>query len=109
VERVSCVEEEAVPAGACRALYSDDTQQALVLSDVLLEYGRIDPHRVADYYLRLGQPKGSYLGAHRGVGRSFRQVVAELERGTSPWEAGQESAGIGAAMRIAPVALLLRG
>src|SRR5579864_2785635 len=55
-------------------LYSDDTQQALVLIDVLLEHGRIDPYRVADYYLRMATPKGSYLGSHRGVGRSFRQV-----------------------------------
>jgi ADP-ribosyl-[dinitrogen reductase] hydrolase len=90
-------------------LYSDDTQQALVLADVLLERGRVDPHRVADYYLRLATPRGSYLGAHRGIGRSFRQVVAELERGTSPWETGQVSAGIGAAMRIAPVALYFTG
>lgn len=86
-------------------LYSDDTQQALALSDVLLECGGIDPDRLADVYLRLATPKGSYIGAHRGVGRSFRQVLNALERGVSPRETGQESAGIGAAMRIAPVAL----
>jgi ADP-ribosylglycohydrolase len=32
-------------------------------------------------------------------------VLADLERGVSPRETGQKSAGIGAAMRIAPVAL----
>jgi ADP-ribosyl-[dinitrogen reductase] hydrolase len=86
-------------------LYSDDTQQALALSDVLLEHGCVDPDRLAELYLGLATPKGSYVGAHRGVGRSFRQVLADLERGVSPRETGQRSAGIGAAMRIAPVAL----
>src|SRR4051794_15650965 len=86
-------------------LYSDDTQQALALCDVLLEHGRVDPDRLAELYLGLATPKGTYVGAHRGVGRSFRQVLADLERGVSPRETGQKSAGIGAAMRIAPVAL----
>ncbi|MFO0954506.1 MAG: ADP-ribosylglycohydrolase family protein [Isosphaeraceae bacterium] len=86
-------------------LYSDDTQQALALSDVLLECQTIDPDRLASIYLGLANPKGSYVGAHRGVGRSFRQVLADLERGVSPRLTGQRSAGIGAAMRIAPVAL----
>lgn len=86
-------------------LYTDDTQQALALCDVLLGCGRIDPSRLAELYLGLANPKGSYVGAHRGVGRSFRQVLIDLERGISPRETGQRSAGIGAAMRIAPVAL----
>ena len=88
-------------------LYSDDTQQALALCDVLLECGRIDLDRLAELYLGMATPKGAYVGAHRGVGRSFRQVLAGLERGVSPRETGQASAGIGAAMRIAPVALVL--
>ncbi len=86
-------------------LYSDDTQQAMALSDVLLEHGRIDLDRLAGLYLELATPEGSYVGAHRGVGRSFRQVLTELKRGVRPDQTGQGSAGIGAAMRIAPVAL----
>src|SRR5215210_2161381 len=81
-------------------LYSDDTQQALALCDVLLEWGKVDAEHLAAIYLRLASPKGTYLGAHRGVGRSFRQVLADLERGVSPRHSGQVSAGIGAAMRI---------
>jgi ADP-ribosylglycohydrolase len=90
-------------------LYTDDTQQALALSDVLLESGRVRPERLAEIYLGLANPKGSYVGAHRGIGRSFRQVLADLERGVSPRHTGQTSAGIGAAMRIAPVALYFSG
>src|SRR3954471_13659216 len=90
-------------------LYSDDTQQALALCDILLEHRRIDPERLAELYLGLATPKGSYVGAHRGVGRSFKQVLADLERGVSPRDTGQRSAGIGAAMRIAPGALYFNG
>ncbi|WP_406696409.1 ADP-ribosylglycohydrolase family protein [Singulisphaera sp. Ch08] len=86
-------------------LYSDDTQQALALCDVLIERSRIEADPLAELYLRLATPKGSYVGAHRGVGRSFRQVLSELERGVSPRQTGQVSAGIGAAMRIAPLGI----
>jgi ADP-ribosylglycohydrolase len=86
-------------------LYTDDTQQALVLADVLLERGRMDAEHVAELYLRLATPKGSYLGAHRGTGRSFKQVLTDLENGIPADRTGQTSAGIGAAMRIAPLAL----
>ena len=86
-------------------LYSDDTQQALALCDVLLDYRRVDPERLADLYLALMTPKGSFVGAHRGIGRSFRQVLAALERGVPAHLTGQPTAGIGAAMRIAPVPL----
>jgi ADP-ribosylglycohydrolase len=86
-------------------LYSDDTQQALVLAEVLLDCGRIDPHRVAALYRELATPADDFLGAHRGVGRSFRRVVEALVNGVSPLQTGQDSAGIGAAMRIAPLAL----
>src|SRR5436305_10852270 len=37
-------------------LYSDDTQQALALCDVLLESGHVDPERLAEIYLRLANP-----------------------------------------------------
>jgi len=86
-------------------LYSDDTQQALAVSDVLLDFRQVDQERLADLYLGLMTPKGSFVGAHRGIGRSFRQVLAALERGVPAHLAGQSTAGIGAAMRIAPVPL----
>jgi ADP-ribosylglycohydrolase len=88
-----------------RGLYSDDTQQALALCDILIDHRRIEPQLLAEIYLSLATPKGSFLGAHRGIGRSFRQVLVDLERGISPRRSGQTTAGIGAAMRIAPVAL----
>jgi ADP-ribosyl-[dinitrogen reductase] hydrolase len=86
-------------------LYSDDTQQALALCDVLLANGRVDLGHLAAIYLEMATPEEGYAGAHRGVGRSFRQVLADLKRGVPPERTGQGSAGIGAAMRIAPMAL----
>jgi ADP-ribosylglycohydrolase len=92
-------------------LYSDDTQQALALAEVLLAHGRMDLGRLAELYLGLARPipKDSFAGAHRGIARSFRKVLDELERGAAPAEAGQDSAGVGAAVRIAPVALYFSG
>jgi ADP-ribosyl-[dinitrogen reductase] hydrolase len=86
-------------------LYSDDTQQALVLAETLLAKGTILADHVVDLYLALATPRGAHLGAHRGAGRSFRQVLSDWERGIRPTQTGCDSAGIGAAMRIAPVAL----
>jgi ADP-ribosyl-[dinitrogen reductase] hydrolase len=88
-----------------RGLYSDDTQQALALCDVILEQHRVDQDRLADLYLALATPKGSFRGAHRGIGRTFRQVLSALEEGVPAHLTGQLTAGIGAAMRIAPVPL----
>ncbi len=86
-------------------LYSDDTQQALAICDVLLDRGGVDQEALASRYLALADAEGAFLGAHRGIGRSFRHVVADLRRGTSPRWTGQTRAGIGAAMRIGPVGL----
>jgi ADP-ribosylglycohydrolase len=88
-----------------KGLYSDDTQQALCLCEVLLNHRKVDQERLAELYRALLVPKGPFLGAHRGIGRSFRQVLTALERGVPPQDTGQPGAGIGASMRIAPVGL----
>jgi ADP-ribosylglycohydrolase len=79
-------------------LHSDDTQQALALIHVCL--GR-EPWSVdawADLLVA-----GMQAGAWRGYGRNFSTAVHALDKGTPPREAGSHSAGIGAAMRIAPL------
>jgi ADP-ribosylglycohydrolase len=86
-----------------RGLYTDDTQQALALADCLRERGVIDPDWLARLYVAMATPRDSYLGAHRSAGKTFRLVVGDLERGMSPELTGRTSAGIGAAMRIAPL------
>jgi ADP-ribosylglycohydrolase len=91
-------------------LYSDDTQQTLAVADVLLSCGRIDPRRLAELYLELAEmaePPGAFLGAYRGVGRSFREAILALRRGDPA--TAQSSAGAGAAVRVAPVAIYFAG
>jgi len=90
-------------------LYTDDTQQALALIDVLLGAGKVDLDRLAEVYVEMATPDLGHAGAHRGVSKSFRKVLADLKRGVSPRETGQASAGIGAATRIAPVGLYHAG
>lgn len=79
-------------------LHSDDTQQALALirNCLALEGWRIDAWAAL-------LVRGEKLGAWRGTGRFFRQAVAALRGGESPWRSGTPSGGVGAAMRIAPL------
>jgi ADP-ribosylglycohydrolase len=84
-------------------LYTDDTQQALAIAEVLVDCGRVNIDRLAAIYLELATPDNGYAGAHRAVGRSFRAVLNQLRRNVAPTQTGQDSAGIGAAMRIAPI------
>ena len=86
-------------------LYTDDTQQALILADCLLEHGRVVPEHLADAYRAMANPRGEHLGAHRGAGTSFRQVLDRLDAGTPIRDAAASSAGIGSAMRIAPLGI----
>lgn len=86
-------------------LYSDDTQQALILAEVLVRHRRIDPERIVTLYRALANPREGHLGAYRGIGRTLREVIQEWERGASPTAAAKDSAGISAAARIAPLAI----
>ncbi|GAB4313110.1 MAG: hypothetical protein Kow0059_04110 [Candidatus Sumerlaeia bacterium] len=89
-----------------KGLYTDDTQQALALSDVLGDYGHGDPEGLADLWVRLLRADtGRPAGGHRGAGSNFIQVVRSLGDGNPPMKCGAPSAGNGAAMRIAPVGL----
>ncbi|MFO8056190.1 MAG: ADP-ribosylglycohydrolase family protein [bacterium] len=91
-------------------LYSDDTQQALALSDTLVKCNGFD----ASYFARLltdmaRADTGGQFGAHRGTGKNFRGSVRALMEGADPFNAGMPSAGIGAMMRSAPCGLYFGG
>lgn len=83
-------------------VHSDDTQQALALIAVCLG-GPWSPARWAEWLVVLMQ-----RGALRGYGRNFQQAVHKLARGAPPEHAGSSSAGMGAAMRAAPLGALFR-
>lgn len=83
-------------------IHSDDTQQALALIAVCLG-GPWSPARWAEWLVVAMQ-----RGALRGYGRNFQQAVHKLARGSPPEHAGSTSAGIGAAMRAAPLGAIYR-
>ncbi|MDP3155546.1 MAG: ADP-ribosylglycohydrolase family protein [Archangium sp.] len=98
---------DAVPSSKRRqkrrlGLHTDDTQQALALLAVVLSPGGWSPTAWAQCLVR-----GEQLGAWRGTGRHFDGAVQKLAAGASPEQAGSPSAGIGAAMRTAPLGALL--
>lgn len=91
-------------------LHSDDGQQALAVCDAVLrkpdQPGRQFAQLLIDLYD--AGPKHNSLGLHRGTGRNFRETVLKLVNGAAWDSAGTVSAGNGAAMRIAPLALYFR-
>ncbi len=91
-------------------LHSDDTQQALIVTEAILETGRADPEAIVSKMIALSEgPRTVPFGAHRGTGRNFRFSVQEMRR-YRRWNSGaRNTAGIGAAMRVAPVGLFFAG
>jgi ADP-ribosyl-[dinitrogen reductase] hydrolase len=89
-------------------LHSDDTQQALVVADTLIENGAIDPDAMCQKFLDMAEgPPHLSLGAHRGAGRNFRYTLQVLRDGAAWSQASRHTAGVGASMRVAPVGLAL--
>lgn len=86
-------------AGGPKGTYTDDTQMTICVAESLLAHrGRLDPEDLARRFME-------WLPQGRGVGSTCRAAVELLFDGV-PWdEAGQPSAGNGAAMRVAPVGL----
>jgi ADP-ribosylglycohydrolase len=85
-------------------LHSDDTQQALGL---ILVCGNRGSWSLDDWTNLL--VSGAKASAWRGTGRNFSAAVGALLKGTSPYQAASRSAGIGAAMRIAPLGAVFAG
>ncbi|KAA0234310.1 MAG: ADP-ribosyl-[dinitrogen reductase] glycohydrolase [Acidimicrobiales bacterium] len=86
--------------GGPRGTITDDTQLTMCVGESLLAGdGRLDPvdlaQRFVDWF-----PRG------RGKGRTCTVALLSLMDGVPWWEAGDASAGNGAAMRAAPVGLV---
>jgi poly(ADP-ribose) glycohydrolase ARH3 len=96
---------EMVEARRGRGTYTDDTEMMIVLAESLLEHGSVNPERLARAFLERCDPS-------RGYGAGTLQVLALWRRGVAVDAAarrlfgGEGSLGNGAAMRIAPIAVL---
>lgn len=87
-------------------LYTDDTQQALALLRAVREVDDwLDAEAVGGAFIDIvaamfdAWVPGSIAGVHRGTGKNFRTVART--------RAAVDTAGLGAAMRIGPVATML--
>jgi poly(ADP-ribose) glycohydrolase ARH3 len=96
---------EMVEARRGRGTYTDDTEMMIVLAESLLEHGCVNEERLAQAFLERCDPT-------RGYGAGTLEVLALWGQGV-PVDAaarrlfdGEGSLGNGAAMRIAPIAVL---
>jgi poly(ADP-ribose) glycohydrolase ARH3 len=96
---------EMVEARRGKGTYTDDTEMMIVLAESLLEHGRVNEERLAEAFLERCDPA-------RGYGAGTLEVLALWRQGV-PVDAaagrlfdGEGSLGNGAAMRIAPIAVL---
>lgn len=102
--------EESSGSWRPRGLHSDDGQQAIALCDAVLAMPAHPGPAFAERLvalLRFG-PSAAPFGLHRGTGSNFRMTVSALASGIAWDQAATITAGNGAAMRIAPIALYHR-
>jgi ADP-ribosylglycohydrolase len=93
-------------------LYTDDTQQALLLAESLVADEGANRRGYARRLMQCLEASRSDdlpLGLFRGYGPGFKEIMRRLMSGASPDTVGIDSAGNGAAMRIAPVGLYYAG
>jgi len=86
-------------AGGPIGTITDDTQMTMCVAECLAANGYLDPEDLARRFV-------DWLPVGRGKGEATTRAVMRLQAGV-PWdEAGENSAGNGAAMRSAPIGLL---
>jgi ADP-ribosyl-[dinitrogen reductase] hydrolase len=91
------------------SVWSDDTQQALVLLDEFLREGALAPRAVMDRFVAMRRDAefaDQYFGLHRGTGRGFRHAVEQYEQ-RGEFAPLPTRHGNGASMRVVPVALAM--
>ena len=86
--------------------YTDDTEQALLLAESLIENAGFSPDRFAELLARWGASWTLDEKLNRGVGFTSRSAVENLLAGISWKESGLALPTCGSAMRVAPLGLL---
>jgi ADP-ribosylglycohydrolase len=90
-----------LPAGAV----TDDTEQAMLLAEALLDgRGHVDPADLAER-LATWEERMRAAGSLDLLGPSTRAAIAAVRQGVPPAAAGRAGTTNGAAMRIAPVGI----
>lgn len=85
-------------------LYTDDTQEAMLLALSLINNQGINPRDIADLFIQAAKIPGyNELGIFRQAGPGFKEAIKNLMIYKPLNRAGVISAGNGAAMRISPL------
>ena len=97
-----------IAAGLPAGSVTDDTEQAVLLARLLVQGdGAVDPRQLAQALVRWERDMAE-RGSLDLLGPSTKRAVAAVLAGTPPEEAGATGDTNGAAMRIAPVGILVR-
>ncbi len=98
----ACIRDRLTPEGPWR--YTDDTEMALAILEILQRHGRVDQDDLARSFARRYRAE-----MYRGYGPTAHEILAAIGRGV-PWEVaasepfgGKGSMGNGGAMRVAPL------
>jgi ADP-ribosylglycohydrolase len=95
-------------------LYTDNTQQALSVAETLVECGEMRAVHLAELWKRMYRTNVDLItdifpnGVHRNISRNFKKSLDLLKSGVAFDEISQPSAGLGAAVRVVPLALAYR-
>jgi len=92
-----------LPAG----MITDDTEQTLLLAEQLLEGGERFDHAAWVERLLAWEADVKARGSYDLLGPSTKRAIDLIRAGTAPEEAGREGTTNGAAMRIAPVGIMM--
>lgn len=96
-----------VSKGLTAGTITDDTEQTLLLASVLLTSGsRFDHHAWVDALIAW-EDDIKARGGYDLLGPSTKRAIDAINAGTPPEEAGRNGETNGAAMRIAPVGILV--
>jgi len=98
-------DDNEISRGMAAGRVTDDTDQAVILGELLLEgQGRVDPGLFAERLL-LWEKRMIAAGSADLLGPSTRKALTLVAEGMSTQETGRSGATNGAAMRVAPVAI----
>ena len=100
VQVLELIDKRVVPPGPWR--YTDDTEMALSITELLLAEDGINPDRLAQLFAARYDSTRGYGGGAHGLLQSFRAGLS-WQRAAPAMFDGSGSYGNGAAMRVAPV------
>ncbi len=96
-----------VSKGLSAGAITDDTEQTLLLGRILLESGKSFDHKRWVGALVSWERDVKARGSYDLLGPSTKRAIDAINDGVPPEEAGREGDTNGAAMRIAPVGIML--